>query len=70
MTKRIALIEGMTCGHCESAIAKSLAALGKLTNISVESASGIAKFDGEISESELAAAIDDAGYKLISVSDE
>lgn len=70
MTTKIARIEGMTCGHCESAVTQNLTALGKLTNIEVSAEKGTAKFQGEISESDLAEAIDDAGYKLISVSDE
>lgn len=70
MATKIAQIEGMTCGHCESAVTQSLTELGKLTNIEVSAEKGTAKFQGEISESELVAAIDNAGYKLISVSDE
>ena len=70
MVTKIAHIEGMTCGHCESAVTQNLIELGKLTNIKVSAEQGTAKFQGEISEAELAAAIDDAGYKLISVSDE
>lgn len=70
MTTKIAKIDGMTCGHCESAVTQNLTGLGKLTDIEVSAEKGTAKFQGEISESELSAAIDDAGYKLISVSDE
>lgn len=69
MGRKVAIIEGMTCGHCEGAVTKSLTKL-KLTEINVSSASGKATFAGEVDQASLAAAIDDAGYKLISVSDE
>lgn len=69
MGQKVAIIEGMTCGHCESAVTKSLTELN-LTNISVSSAEGKAVFAGEVTEAELATAIDDAGYKLVSLSNE
>lgn len=69
MNRKVANIEGMTCGHCESAVTKSLSDLN-LTEISVSSTTGKASFAGEVDQAALAAAIDDAGYKLISVSDE
>lgn len=69
MSHKVAIIEGLTCGHCESAVTKNLAELN-LTDITVSSAAGTAKFNGEIDQETLAAAIDDAGYKLVSVSDE
>ena len=69
MGQKVAIIEGMTCGHCESAVIKSLTERN-LTNISVSSAEGKAVFEGDITETELAAAIDDAGYKLVSLSNE
>lgn len=69
MSRKVATIEGMTCGHCEGAVTKSLTELN-LTEISVSSATGKASFAGDVDEVALAAAIDDAGYKLISVSDE
>lgn len=70
MSKKIAIIEGMTCGHCEGAVTKSLTELGNLTDIQVSSAAGTAQFIGEVTEQDLAAAIDDAGYRLVSLSNE
>jgi copper chaperone CopZ len=70
MSQKVAIIEGMTCGHCENSVTESLTKLGNLTEIKVSSADGTARFAGEIDQAALAAAIDDAGYKLISVSDE
>lgn len=69
MGQKVAIIEGMTCGHCEGAVTQSLTALN-LSEIEVSSSAGTAKFSGEVSEADLAAAIDDAGYKLVSVSNE
>lgn len=69
MSQKVAIIEGMTCGHCESAVTKSLTELN-LTDISVSSADGKAVFTGDVTETALATAIDDAGYKLVSLSNE
>jgi copper chaperone len=70
MSQKVAHIEGTTCGHCENAVTESLTSLGNLTQIEVSSTDGTARFVGDIDQAALAAAIDDAGYKLISVSDE
>lgn len=69
MGQKVAIIEGMTCGHCESAVTKSLTELN-LTNVSVSSAEGKAVFAGDVTEAALAVAINDAGYKLVSLSNE
>lgn len=70
MGQQIIKIEGMTCGHCENAVTQSLTNLGKLSEIKVSAANGTATFLGDASDAELIAAIDEAGFKLISVSNE
>ncbi len=54
-------IEGMGCSHCISAVENALSALGAAVN-NVQLGSADISFDG--SESELKAAIEDAGYEL------
>ena len=60
-------IEGMSCNHCVMAVKKEL---GKLENVKVEDVQiGSAKVqydESKVDEKKLAAAIEEAGYKLIS----
>ena len=59
-------IEGMSCAHCIMAIEKLLSKLD-LKNIHVEIGSAEVEFDkSRVSEKEIADAITEAGYKVIS----
>ncbi len=59
-------IEGMSCHHCVMAVRKEL---GKLENVKVENVQiGSAKVqydESKVDEKKLAAAIEEAGYKLV-----
>ena len=69
MAKELDLkIEGMTCGHCEMSVTKELAKLAGAKDIRVTAADGTAhvSVDESVTTDALAAAIDQAGYKLIS----
>ncbi len=59
-------IEGMGCEHCVKAVTGALESLG-LKNVRVSLDAGAAEFDESgVAESDVRAAIDDAGYELIS----
>lgn len=62
-------IEGMTCGHCEMSVTKELSKLAGAQEIKVSAAEGTAslKIDDSVSHEEISEAIDEAGYKLISI---
>lgn len=67
MSKTIDLkVEGMTCGHCEMSLTKELQKLPGAAEIKVSSANGTASLsvDDSVAESEVAAAVEEAGYKL------
>ena len=69
MSKELNLsIEGMTCGHCEMSVTKELAKLAGAHDIKVSAAEGTAhlSLDESVDTAAIAAAIDEAGYKLIS----
>lgn len=69
MAKELDLkIEGMTCGHCESSVTKELAKLAGAKDIKVTAANGTAHLsvDETVTTDAISAAIDEAGYKLIS----
>lgn len=69
MSKTLDLkIAGMTCGHCETSITKELTKLPGAKDITVSATNGTAQVtvDDQVSNQEISAAIDEAGYKLIS----
>ena len=59
-------IEGMSCGHCVMSVKKEL---GKITNLLVEDVrigSAKVKYDEtKISREQIAAVINEAGYRLV-----
>lgn len=55
-------IQGMTCGHCAMTITKELSAVGDTKVLEVNHQSGKATIESGASESELAEAIEKAGY--------
>lgn len=70
MNKKVTLkIEGMTCGHCANSVTNALNKLEGASEIEVNPQSGEAKLliDAAVADSDLAKAVDDAGYKLVSV---
>ena len=58
-------IEGMTCGHCKSAVEKALMKVPGVTQAEVDLAQKQAVVIGTADRSSLAKAIDEAGYKVI-----
>lgn len=70
MSKKLNLkLEGMTCEHCVASVTKELAKLPGATDIEVDltTQSATLSADDSVVESEVAEAIDEAGYKLVSI---
>lgn len=65
MSKKI-LIEGMSCGHCVMHATNALIELG-LSNVKIDLSSKIAVAEGDASDEDIKAAIDDAGYEVIKI---
>ena len=63
-------VEGMTCGHCVASVTKELEKVAGVSDVSVDLASQSATIQAEdaVSQDQLSAALDEAGYKLVSVS--
>ncbi|MET9211849.1 MULTISPECIES: heavy-metal-associated domain-containing protein [unclassified Nocardia] len=59
-------VTGMTCGHCVSSVKQEIGKIDGVTSVDVDLASGLVKVDSanELTESEVAAAVDEAGYEL------
>lgn len=67
--KKTLYIEGMVCGSCVKHVQKALCGLEGVQNAEVELESKTAKVqaDRDISDADLKAAIEDAGYTLVSI---
>ena len=65
-------VKGMTCGMCVSAITKELELTEKATNISVNLEDKKARFEEvkgkKISDTEIKAAVQKAGYEAVKIS--
>ena len=60
-------VAGMTCGHCESAVATALWELDGVTRVAVDVATGtvVTESVAPLTIKAIAAAVDDAGYRLV-----
>ena len=60
-------IEGMTCGHCEMSVGKELSKLAGAHDVKVSAQEGSAHLtvDDSVDQAQVAAAVEEAGYKLI-----
>lgn len=61
------LIEGMSCGHCVKHVKGALEELNGVSKVEVDLASKSATFEGEVSDADIKAAIEDAGYDVVSI---
>jgi copper chaperone len=69
MSEKNLKIEGMTCGHCVMSVTKELSKLPGAKDVTVDLASQSAHLttDDSVTDQQLAEAVDEAGYKLVSV---
>jgi len=65
-TQRGYTVEGMTCGHCRSAVAREVGAVDGVTGVEVDLASGRLTVRGEdIEDAAILAAVVEAGYAVL-----
>jgi copper chaperone len=59
-------VTGMTCGHCVASVTEEVSKVDRVTNVDVDLASGqvTVTSDGPIDDTEVAAAVDEAGYSV------
>ncbi|MEO6317773.1 MAG: heavy metal-associated domain-containing protein [Acidimicrobiales bacterium] len=60
-------VNGMTCGHCVGAVTTELSKLDQVTDVEVSLDAGQATItsDAPLDEDAVRAAIDEAGYELV-----
>ncbi|MFD3332751.1 heavy-metal-associated domain-containing protein [Streptomyces sp. NPDC058700] len=65
-TVTVYAVSGMTCGHCKTAITKSVGALDGVISVDVDVTGGLVTVTtgGEPDDAAITAAVDDAGYDL------
>ena len=62
------LVKGMTCGHCVNSVSTEIARIDGVTSVDVDLPTGNVSVSsaGSISEDAVKAAVDEAGYEVIS----
>jgi len=68
MTTRTYSVPGISCGHCKAAIEGELAPLDGVESALVDIDAKTVIVVGEITEIDVRAAVDEAGYEVASVS--
>ncbi len=68
MTTITYAVQGMTCGHCVSAVSAEVGALPGVSNVEVDLAAGMVTVTSEepLDTGAVRAAVDEAGYELVS----
>jgi copper chaperone CopZ len=61
-------VTGMNCGHCVTAVTEEVGAIADVTDVAVDLVSGRVTVGShrEVTSSEMAAAVGEAGYQLAS----
>jgi copper chaperone len=57
-------VRGMSCGHCVAAITSAITGIPGVTGVDVDLAGSVVRIDGTPSATDVATAIEDAGYEL------
>jgi copper chaperone CopZ len=68
MTTRTYSVPGISCGHCKAAIEGELAPLDGVESALVDIDAKTVTVIGEITEVDVRAAVDEAGYEVAAVS--
>ena len=65
--KQVFEVQGMTCGHCVNSVTTELKKIEGVSEVSVDLATGKVDVtsDHELTKSDVAAAIEEAGYELV-----
>jgi len=67
MTEHIYTVEGMTCAHCVAAVTEEVSRIPGAEHVEVDLDSGRLAVSGETIETdEVRAAVEEAGYSLVS----
>lgn len=66
--KKILIVEGMSCSHCEKAVKEALGELPEVTGVKVNLIENKVEVEGsDLEDERLKEIIDEAGYKLVNI---
>lgn len=66
--EKVMMIEGMSCGHCSARVEKALNALvGVIAKVNLAEKKAFITMSAEVDDSNLKAAVEDAGYDVVSI---
>ena len=66
--KKTLFIEGMSCGHCAARVEKALNAIeGVSAKVDLKAKTASVELSADVDDSTLKAAVEDAGYEVVSV---
>lgn len=57
-------VNGMTCGHCVSAVSEEVGKVPGVQSVHVDLAAGTVTVTGDVDVNAIRAAVDEAGYEL------
>lgn len=68
MKKKI-IVEGMSCGHCVNHVKTALEELNGVNsvNVDLDSKTAVIEASSEVSDADIKAAIEDAGYEVVNI---
>ncbi|BCB88036.1 heavy-metal-associated domain-containing protein [Phytohabitans suffuscus] len=68
MDTRTYSVSGMTCAHCVGSVSSEVGQIPGVTGVSVDLASGVVTVtsDSPVDDDAVRAAVDEAGYQLVS----
>ena len=67
MTTTTIQVQGMTCEHCVRSVEEELGAVGGVTEVHAELATGTVtvQSEGPLDDGDVAAAVEEAGYEVV-----
>ena len=67
MSERTFSVPGISCDHCKAAIETTVSAVNGVDTVTIDIAAKTVRVTGSATETQLRAAIDDAGYQAADV---
>lgn len=68
IARKIVLVEGMTCEHCKDRVERSIDAIdGAAGKVKLKKKQLIVSMEKEVSDEQICAAVEKAGYKVVSI---
>lgn len=68
--KKVIVIEGMSCGHCQARVEKALNSIpGVSAKVDLKKKQAVVETEKNLDDSVFTEAVSDAGYKVVSITE-